>query len=587
MNLSFGDSNHIIKKSEEPTRLNHPRHVAEISHKGLKTFRVIKDLDEYVINKKIETQFAVWDEKWSKIVEKNKNEYEESASLELAKYKTVLARKAIEDIEDILNHTLKIDDTINWDGLKDDSAFNIENPKYKILEEINDLEHSFSDIRKPKEPRKEYYEPDFELLDILFKPLKKKKINQAEEQWQKRLAEWDSDLAEYEKKKNNFEVNKDLLEKKADELEKKWEQEKIDFYKNQEEANKNLDNFQKLYLDQDPNAILEYCELVLYNSIYPENFPKNFDLEYNPETKIIIVEYMLPSPDNIPNLLEVKYIASTKELKEVYLSEVQKAKLFDDTVYKIALRTIHELLESDKSDSIDAVIFNGWVNDINRATGKMITSCIVSIEAKKSEFLEIDLSNIDPKLCFKNLKGIGSSKLSGIIAIQPIAQINKNDRRFIEPQDVAYKLNEGSNIATMDWQEFEHLIREIFAQEFQSGGGEVKVTQASRDGGVDAVAFDPDPIRGGKIIIQAKRYINTVGVAAVRDLYGTVVNEGAIKGILVTTSDYGPDAYEFTKNKPLTLINGANLLFLLHKHGHKARIDIPEARRLSNYHDTQ
>ncbi len=71
-----------------------------------------------------------------------------------------------------------------------------------------------------------------------------------------------------------------------------------------------------------------------------------------------------------------------------------------------------------------------------------------------------------------------------------------------------------------------------------------------------------------------------MGVAAVRDLYGTVVNEGATKGILVTTSDYGPDAYEFAKNKPLTLMNGANLLFLLHKHGHKARIDINEARKL-------
>jgi restriction system protein len=64
---------------------------------------------------------------------------------------------------------------------------------------------------------------------------------------------------------------------------------------------------------------------------------------------------------------------------------------------------------------------------------------------------------------------------------------------------------------------------------FSRSGGEVKVTRASRDGGVDAIAFDPDPIRGGKIVIQAKRYTNTVEVSAVRDLYGTVVNEGAIK----------------------------------------------------------
>lgn len=86
--------------------------------------------------------------------------------------------------------------------------------------------------------------------------------------------------------------------------------------------------------------------------------------------------------------------------------------------------------------------------------------------------------------------------------------------------------------------------RVLFEEESESAGGEVKITQASRDGGVDAVAFDPDPIRGGKIVIQAKRYTNTVGVSAVRDLYAVVVHEGAIKGILVTASGFGSDSYE-------------------------------------------
>ena len=58
------------------------------------------------------------------------------------------------------------------------------------------------------------------------------------------------------------------------------------------------------------------------------------------------------------------------------------------------------------------------------------------------------------------------------------------------------------------------------------------------------------------------------------------MNEGATKGILVTTANYGPDAYEFAKDKPLTLLNGNNLLHLLEKHGHKAKIDIQEAKRL-------
>ena len=60
------------------------------------------------------------------------------------------------------------------------------------------------------------------------------------------------------------------------------------------------------------------------------------------------------------------------------------------------------------------------------------------------------------------------------------------------------------------------------------------------------------------------------------------MNEGATKGILVTTSDYGPNAYTFAKDKPLTLLNGGHLLFLLEKHGHKARIDIKEAKLLNS-----
>jgi HJR/Mrr/RecB family endonuclease len=64
---------------------------------------------------------------------------------------------------------------------------------------------------------------------------------------------------------------------------------------------------------------------------------------------------------------------------------------------------------------------------------------------------------------------------------------------------------------------------------FAEYGSEVRVTQASRDGGVDAIAFDPDLIRGGKFVIQAKRYNKVVPVSAVRDLYQTLVAHPHLK----------------------------------------------------------
>lgn len=357
----------------------------------------------------------------------------------------------------------------------------------------------------------------------------------------------------------------------------KWEKSKDAFLKNQNIENAKIDKLRTDYNKLDSNAILEYCELVLNNSEYPDSFPKGFDLEYNPDTKILIVEYSLPAIEQLPTLNEVKFIKN--ELKEYYISENQLLKIFDNTMYNITLRSIHELFEADVINAIEAISFNGWVNSLNKATGKRDNNCILSIQVKKKEFIEIKLENVDAKTCFKNFKGVGSSKLSGLTPIQPILQINRTDKRFTSHYDVADSMDNSTNLASMDWEDFEHLIREVFAKEFSSNGGEVRVTQASRDGGVDAIAFDPDPIRGGKIVIQAKRYTNTVGVSSVRDLYGTVMNEGAIKGILVTTADYGPDAYEFVKGKPLTLMNGANLLYLLEKHGHHARIDIKEAKR--------
>jgi restriction system protein len=280
----------------------------------------------------------------------------------------------------------------------------------------------------------------------------------------------------------------------------------------------------------------------------------------------------------MPTLKDVKYQPTKDEFKESFYSEREINALYDSALYQISLRTVHELFESDYANALDSVVFNGIVHGIDKASGHSTTACVMSLQASKDEFMAIQLANIDPKACFKKLKGVGSSQLHGLSPVAPIMQIERSDSRFVDAYAVAGGLDESTNLAAMDWEDFEHLVREVFEKEFRSTGGEVRITQASRDGGVDAVAFDPDPIRGGKIVIQAKRYTNVVGVSAVRDLYGTVMNEGATKGILVTTADYGPDSYEFAKGKPLTLLNGGNLLHLLAKHGHKASIDIRAAR---------
>ncbi|MEU8391326.1 restriction endonuclease [Micromonospora sp. NPDC048843] len=115
----------------------------------------------------------------------------------------------------------------------------------------------------------------------------------------------------------------------------------------------------------------------------------------------------------------------------------------------------------------------------------------------------------------------------------------------------------------MDPEQFEDLVADLF----RTRNRKVMTTARSGDEGVDVIAEDPDPITGGLIVIQVKRYRATVSPSVVRDLYGVVQHRGATKGILVTTSGFGPGSYEFVQDKPLTLIGGTELVDLLARHG--------------------
>ncbi len=535
----------------------------EMEHKGLKEYKVISAPELYMLENKAQIQADKWNTKWLSIVEKQNVIAQKESDIEEANKGTEEAINALKQIDELLVYTLDIDDTIDWDAIKRRDSFSVPKPVLKALTEC------------PPQPKDTdiVYKPVYGFLDKLSKKRRDRKQT-------KTRAQFELDSENWKKKKDTIDLNNIETQNEYKNALAMWESQKDSFLQKQDEYNQGIESLKEKYKQNDPMALVEYCEMVLNNSNYPDSFPKNFEMEYNPETKILIVEYSLPPIECFPTLKEVKYLISKKDLKESHISEAELNKMFDSTMYKITLRTLHELFEADKANALQAISFNGWINSINKATGIRQNACILSIQVKKEDFMVLDLANVDPKLCFKNLKGVGSSKLSGITPIKPILQIDKSDSRFIDAYAVAAELDESSNLAAMDWEDFEHLIRELFEKEFATGGGEVKVTQASHDGGVDAIAFDPDPIRGGKIVIQAKRYTNVVGVSAVRDLYGTVMNEGAIKDILVTTADYGADAYNFAANKPITLLNGSNLLHLLERHGHKCKIDLKEAKRI-------
>ena len=546
----------------------------EIRHNGLNKYRIIKGASSYEVTQKANAVLAQWDAQWQKQLEREEKArakaeklQDTEASMQYAAELTEEAENTQAALDTILASSLHVE-PLDMDALKNHDPFSKALPFMLPMLTVSE---------EPLESDSRYHpQPTF-----LVKMLKSKR-QEFEQQNKELFLEdhrlWEAEKNEItEKNKRSAVLNEESM--------RQWEVEKAEYETNQAAQNQQIDDLFASYEAGEPAAVEQYISSLLGSIEYPFDFAPEFEAEFAPDTNSVILDVQLPVLEDLPKLQKVTYIKSRSEFKETYIPDSKMNKKYDSVIYQIVLQLLNYVFSGVDAIPIDAVTINGKVSTIDKATGNRIEPYILSVRVSRADFESINLSCVDPKAWFKSAKGLSAASIANVTPIAPIITMSREDHRFIDSYAVADAIDETVNLASMDWQDFENLIREIFEQEFNSNGGEVKITQASRDGGVDAVAFDPDPIRGGKIVIQAKRYTNVVGVSAVRDLYGTVMNEGANKGILVTTSNYGNDAYQFAQGKPLTLMDGANLLYLLEKHGHKAKIDIKEAKKALNLNE--
>jgi restriction system protein len=442
-------------------------------------------------------------------------------------------------IRSILDATLGVDDALDWSSLREARNFQ-SRPCVELL-------------ASPQPPKRTFWM-------YLLVPLWRRKL----EAYQAEYRRWQT------RRKRSLEEH---------ELQQALEHAR--FEKAKAEKNAFVDAFRAAYEQGRPEAIMEYTSMVFERSVYPDGFSPKHACRFDPSARTIVIDLDLPNPEEIPTMSGYKTADRNRRLEALHVKPKERDALYESAVQQTVLRTIHEVFESDRPGHVQGVVVNGYTTVTNQATGHDARSCIISVDASREKFEAIKLGGIAPAECIKGLKGVVAGPLSQVAPVQPILKFDREDNRFVESREVLGALGEETNLASIDWEEFEHLVRELFEAMFSSEDVEVRVTQASRDLGVDAVVFDPDPIRGGKFVIQAKRYTNVVPVSAVRDLYGTCMNEGASKGILVTTAHYGRDSRDFAAGKPLTLIDGSNLVYLLEQHGHRVRIDIEEAKRLA------
>ncbi|MET8286211.1 restriction endonuclease [Streptomyces sp. NPDC051639] len=316
---------------------------------------------------------------------------------------------------------------------------------------------------------------------------------------------------------------------------------------------------------RDPDSVMEYFSAALYASeAWPEGFPRQVTAAYDAAARQLVLDWELPAYSIVPDVKSVRYVSGTDQDKETARPVGQRRALYREVLAQCMLLVLHELFAADELGALESVTLNGFVDGHDPTTGRPGQIHLATVMASVSTFRGLHLAQVDASSCLADaLRGQLSARPDQLSPVRP-------SRR---PQDVgnrvvAHGSDEEPDLYDMDPIAFENLVADLF----RAMGMQAVTTQRSNDGGVDVDALDPTPIRGGKIVVQVKRYRNTVPPTAVRDLYGTVQDAGANKGVLVTTSGFGPGSHTFANGKPLELISGPELVDLLHRHGLRGRL---------------
>ncbi len=329
------------------------------------------------------------------------------------------------------------------------------------------------------------------------------------------------------------------------------------------EHNAEIDRLAAAFAAGEPDVVTAYMAEILVSSVYPEGFPHGYRLLYRPDSQDLVVDYELPDTDIVPEHRAYRYVKKSDEITAVARPVRDRKDLYRSVVAQIALRTMREVFDGEGAGVVDAVVFNGHVSTIDRATGQPTRPCLVSVTATREEFSGLVLAQVDPVECLRRLNALVSPHPYDLEPVRPVVDFDLSSYRFIEGKDALADLDGRPNLLDMTPTEFEHLVRQLF----EAMGMNSWVTQASRDDGVDAVATNVDPIVGGLCVIQAKRYRNVVGVESVRALAGVMDDKRATKGILVTTSWYGTASWDFvSRHGRIELIDSPRLKHLLREH---------------------
>ncbi len=411
------------------------QYFTRVRHLGLKEHKFLKAYDEWVLEEKIDRQVERFNAKWEKVKGKLQSDYYKQSNILEAEEKTKEAEEQIRQLETLLEQTINVNDAVNWEELKNHRPFKEVSPANYLQSRLDKIAKPVKpeNISVPREPIQSdnHFQPQFNFLEkYIFKSWQQKKIDKSIQDFKNAHSNWIAEKASIEKQNKdnivkfeqnliayNLEIEKTKQQNQVEVVE--WEKRKEQYYKDQSDFNNKIDLMKAEYLEKKPHSIIENCDLVLNNSKYPDYFPKTYELDYNPDKQLLIIDFCLPQIESLPRTKSVKYVKTEDNFKETSISNTALNQLYSSVVFQIAIRTVHEIFEADIVNAISTVCFNGYVDNDK-------IEYIISYQADKETFNKLNLKGLDCKETIKNYKGKFTAKLT---EIEPLIKIEHKTKQ--------------------------------------------------------------------------------------------------------------------------------------------------------------
>jgi restriction system protein len=153
----------------------------------------------------------------------------------------------------------------------------------------------------------------------------------------------------------------------------------------------------------DAESVAWFARCVLKASRYPDGFPRDYRVAYDPGARSVAVEFELPPRGVVPPVRGYRYVPGRDATEPLPRPEPEITRRYDRLVAGIALRTLHEIFSATSPEVVTAVSFAGHVTMTDRATGKPVRSRLVSVSAPRPAFEDLVLAEVEPAACLAAL----------------------------------------------------------------------------------------------------------------------------------------------------------------------------------------